>query len=170
MKKFTVMFSLFLALGALALSTGCTKDDPARPTADTKKAADDHGHAHGEHGHRAGPHDGVVADWGGGKFHVEFTVDHSQQEATVYILGDDEKTPAPISAEEIQLSIKDPVMQVALKASPQEGDAEGSASRFVGTNEGLGVVQEYEGTITGVVDGTPYSGDFQEEAHGDHEH
>ena len=32
-------------------------------------------------------------------------------------------------------------------------------------HESLGVVQEYEGTISGVVDETPYSGDFKEEAH-----
>ncbi|GAA4463602.1 hypothetical protein [Novipirellula rosea] len=40
-----------------------------------------------------------------------------------------------------------------------------SASLTIGTHEKLGVVQEYEGTMTGVIDGTPYSGDFKEEAH-----
>jgi hypothetical protein len=132
-----------------------------------QQPSDDDGHAHGGHG--AGPHDGTLADWGGGKYHVEFTVDHDKQEATVYILGDDEKTPAPIMADEIQLSISDPVMQVTLKAAPQEGDPEGSASRFIGNHESLGVVQEYAGTITGVVDGTPYSGDFKEQPHGAHD-
>ena len=121
------------------------------------------------HGHGAGPHDGTLADWGGGKYHVEFTVDHDKQEGTVYILGDDEKSPSPIKAEEIQLSIKDPAMQVTLKAMPQDGDPEGTASRFVGNHESLGVVQEYEGTITGVIDGTPYSGNFKEEPHGHEE-
>ena len=122
------------------------------------------GHAHAG-GHGAGPHDGTLADWGGGKYHVEFTVDHEKQEGTVYILGADEKTPTPIKAAEIQLSITDPMMQVTLKASPQEGDAEGTASRFVGNHEKLGVVQEYAGTISGVIDDTPYSGDFAEVAH-----
>ena len=127
---------------------------------------DDHTHS----GHGAGPHDGTLADWGGGKYHVEFTVDHDTQEATVYVLGDDEKTPSPIAAEEIQLSIQDPPMQVTLTAVPQEGDPAGTSSRFVGNHESLGVVQEYAGTMTGVVDGTPYSGDFKEEPHGAHEH
>ncbi|WP_235908553.1 hypothetical protein [Roseiconus nitratireducens] len=111
-----------------------------------------------------------MADWGGGKFHVEFTVDHDQQQATVYILGPDETSPVPIEAETIELSITDPVMQVTLNASPQAGDPEGKASRFVGNHEKLGVVQEYAGTMSGVVDGTPYSGDFTEEPHGDHPH
>ncbi|MEZ6088457.1 MAG: hypothetical protein R3C05_10610 [Pirellulaceae bacterium] len=123
------------------------------------------GHAHG-----VGPHAGTIADWGGGKFHVEFTVDHDQQQATVYVLGNDEKTATPIDAESIELSITDPEMQVTLSAAPQEGDPEGMSSRFVGTHEKLSVVQEYSGTLTGVVDGTPYSGDFKEQAHGDHEH
>ena len=115
-------------------------------------------------------HDGTVADWGGGKYHVEFTVDHDKQQATVYVFGSDEKTPAPIDAASIELSIGSPEMQVALKASPQESDPAGKASRFIGTHEKLGVVQEYAGTLTGVIDGTPYSGDFKEEAHGDHSH
>ena len=44
------------------------------------------------------------------------------------------------------------------------------ASRFIGNHKSLGVVQEYAGTIVGVIDGTPYSGDFTEEAHGAHGH
>jgi hypothetical protein len=66
----------------------------------------------------------------------------------------------------IELSINDPEMLVTLQASPQEG----KASRFIGTLEKRGVVQEYAGTMTGVIDGTPYSGDFKEEAHGAHSH
>lgn len=134
-----------------------------------------HVHADGtEHaphgGHGAGPHGGTVVDWGGGKYHVEFTVDHDKQEGTVYVLGSDEKSPVPIDAQSIDLSINEPVMQVSLKAAPQSSDPAGKASRFTGNNKSLGVVQEYAGTIAGVIDGTPYSGDFKEEPHGDHAH
>ena len=170
MKKFEVILTSLIAIGTLAFVTGCGGTQDAAPTgtqSSVQQPSDDDGHAHGGHG--AGPHDGTLADWGGGKYHVEFTVDHDKQEATVYILGDDEKTPAPIMADEIQLSISDPVMQVTLKAAPQEGDPEGSASRFICNHESLGVVQEYAGTITGVVDGTPYSGDFKEQPHGAHD-
>ena len=173
MKKFA--FLLFVP--ALFLNSGCQSSKETEPSSHTE-AEHDHGHGEGQHdhgaeghgGHAAGPHDGTVADWGGGKYHVEFTVNHDQQQATVYILGSDEKTPVPIDAESIELSIKDPVMQVTLDAAPQESDPEGKASRFVGTDEKLGVVQEYAGTMSGVVDGTPYSGDFKEEPHGDHAH
>ena len=79
------------------------------PASDAQSSQNPHkveGHSHG-----AGPHDGTIADWGGGKYHVEFTVDHDKQEATVFLLGTDEKTPSPIAAEEIQLSIKSPAME-----------------------------------------------------------
>ncbi len=155
-----------LAVAALANCGGCNgaKTEPAPSKTTATPSSSNHGHDH-PHSHGAGPHDGTLADWGGGKYHVEFTVNHDQQEATVYILGGDEKTPAPIQAAEIQLSITEPALQVALKAVPQEGDPQGSASRFVGNHAGLGVVREYAGTITGVIEGTPYSGDFHEEPH-----
>ena len=168
MKKLKLTLTSLMLIGTLAFVAGCGDSQQSAtpgPEANGQHAehSDDN---HADHaGHGAGPHDGTLADWGGGKYHVEFTVDHGKQEATVYILGDDEKTATPIKAEEIQLSIKDPMMQVTLKAKPLDGEAEGSASRFVGNHKSLGVVQEYAGTITGVIDGTPYSGDFKEESH-----
>ena len=177
MKKLSYVF----VLCALTATIGC-KQSSSTPQSDqgdsSSAAADEHGHDHADgdskdhsvegHAHGIGPHDGTIADWGGGTYHVEFTVNHDKQQATVYILGSDEKTATPIDAESIELSITDPEMQVVLNADPQEGDPEGKSSRYVGTHEKLGVVQEYAGTMTGVVDGTPYSGDFKEEAHSDH--
>lgn len=66
------------------------------------------------------------------------------------------------------LTIKAPELQVDLTPQPQDGDPEGKSSRFVGTHEGLSIVKEYEGTMSAEVDGTPYAGNFKEEAH-DHE-
>lgn len=179
MKKLSFIFVLCV----LTATIGCKQSSSTPQTdqiASSDAAADDHRHDHADgdsrdhsvegHAHGLGPHDGTIADWGGGTYHVEFTVDHDKQQATVYILGSDEKTATPIDAESIELSLTDPEMQVVLNADPQEGDPEGKSSRYVGTHEKLGVVQEYAGTMTGVVDGTPYSGDFKEEAHDDHEH
>jgi len=166
MKNLELSLTSLTAIGTLAFVVGCSGSQQPASSGTQENARQPASHS----GHGAGPSDGTLADWGGGKYHVEFTVDHDKQEATVYILGDDEKTASPITAEEIQLSITEPPMQVALKAVPQEGDPEGSASRYVGNHESLGVVQEYAGTMTGVVDGTPYSGDFKEQAHGAHDH
>lgn len=170
MTRFTLSASL---LFTLILAIGCgegEKPAPQSTPAASAPAKDDHGHDHKHGGHGAGPHDGTLADWGGGKYHVEFTVDHDKQEATVFILGDDEKTATPIKAAAILLSINDPKFQVELAASPLEGESEGTSSRFVGKHENLGKVQEFAGTISAEVEGTPYAGDFQEEPHGEHDH
>ena len=54
--------------------------DPSDHGLDHGPGTPDHsqeGHAHG-----AGPHNGTLADWGGGKFQVEFTVDHDAANAS----------------------------------------------------------------------------------------
>jgi hypothetical protein len=110
-------------------------------------------------------------DWGGGAYHVEFTVDHDKKEAVVYILGSDEKSPAPIKAQSVHLVINDPLTELELAAKPLEGENEGTSSRFVGTHDTMGIVKEFAGTISGEIEGTPYVGDFKEEPHAaDHEH
>ena len=170
MTRFTLHSSLLLTL---TLALGCgdqsapTPNSTPAPAASSTPAQHEHGHKHAGHG--TGPHQGTVADWGGGKYHVEFTVNHDKQEATVYVLGDDEKTAAPIKANTILLSINAPQFQVELAAAPLEGEAEGTASRFIGKHENLGKVQEFAGTISGEIEGTPYAGDFKEEPHAENE-
>lgn len=176
MKKYRNLLAALTSAAMISLTAGCEEpaDTPAKTPAAT--AAVEHGHEHAEgesehgHGHGAGPHDGTLADWGGGKYHVEFTVDHDKQEATVYVLGSDEKSPAPIKAEKVSLSIGDPELMAELLPVPLEGETDGLSSCFVGKHEKLGIVQEYAGTISAEIEGTPYTGDFKEEAHGHDDH
>lgn len=168
----TTLSFLFCVIVGLV---GCKQESTTTGPVPTASKTDDGGNLHDDGtkhdphiAHGTGPHDGTVADWGGGKYHVEFTVDHDQQKGTVYILGSDEKSPVAIDAEFIDLSIANPVTQIMMNAAPQSEDPSGKASRFVGNHENLGIVQEYAGTIAGVIDGTPYSGDFKEDSHGDH--
>jgi len=163
--KETEMIRFQLTISAIALLAvmGCSEQPKPEQTPATPPpaASTEEGHSHGE-----GPNGGAVADWGGGKYHVEFTVNHDTQEATVYVLDNNAKNPAPLKIEKLLLSIKDPSFQVELLPQPLDGEAEGTSSRFVGKHEKLGVVQEFAGTISGEADGTPYAGDFKEEAHG----
>jgi hypothetical protein len=164
---------LVLAIGAAMLQvSGCgSSSSPAinpttNPTPPIVTETGDDAHSHG-----AGPHGGALTDWGGGAYHVEFTVDHETKEATVYLVGSDEKSPSPIKADKIQLVIDDPMTEMELVAKPMEGESDGMSSRFVGTHETIGIVKEFSGTISGEIEGTPYTGDFQEEPHGaDHTH
>lgn len=166
-------FVALIAVACFVAAAGCKPDTPApQNTSSTgsnetphEHDGDDEAHAEGEHAHGAGPHGGAVADWGGGKYHVEFTVDHDKKETIVYVLGSDEKTPAPIKAADgkLLLSIAEPSFQVELTADPLDGETDGASSRYVGHDDRLGVVQEFDGTISGEDEGTPYSGDFKEE-------
>ncbi len=164
MKRFEYLMIIFAAI----VFIGCESDTQTADSTGTHTHADGSthdNHVEKTHSHDDAPHGGTIADWGGGKYHVEFTVNHDQQQATVYILGSDATTAAPIAAEEINLAIASPEIQIALKAQPQDGEAEGTSSRFVGTHENLGIVQEYEGKIYGNVADTAYSGDFKEVPH-----
>src|SRR5687768_7317882 len=90
-----VMKRWYLSWASIAIISlaGCSKE-PAKndKAADTKAKP---GAATEDHHHGEGPNGGVVTDWGGGAYHVEFTVDHDKKSSAVYILGDDGKSPAP---------------------------------------------------------------------------
>ena len=144
-------------LVAALMAAGCSKDEPPAPSPTPAANTESGDHAHG-----AGPHGGAVTDWGGGTYHVEFIVNHPTKQATVYVLGDDGKSPAPVKAEKLLLSINEPAFQVELMPQPLDGEAEGMSSRFVGQHDNLDIVQEFGGTISGEVDGQPFAGDFQE--------
>jgi hypothetical protein len=163
----TKFLGLGLMLAALA-ATGCG-DKPAAPTGggdkggvkkDTKKDDD---HAHGK-----GPNGGVVFDLG--KYHAEFTVDHPAKEATVlFVTGDDsDAKPLPVAAEEFTLTTKETktkdgkvVPPMTVKLVPKDAK-DGKAARFVGADPGIGNVADFEGTVTGKIDGKPASGEFKE--------
>ena len=173
MKKYQSFMAAVACLAIISLAAGCQEQDatetvaPAPARTATAEQGNEHAEGEGEHahGHGTGPHEGTLADWGGGKYHVEFTVDHDKQEATVYVLGSDEKSPAPIKTDKVLLSIGDPELMAELLPVPLEGETDGLSSRFVGKHENLGIVQEYAGTMSAEIEGTPYTGDFKEEAH-----
>ncbi len=166
MKRWISLVSL---TGLLLLAVGCKEETPAPapvpvPAAGAANADAEMDAEHDEHAHGAGPHGGAIADWGGGEYHAEFTVDHDAKEVTVYVLGSDAKTPAPIKASSIALSINEPATDLELAAKPMEGETAGNSSQFVGQHDTIGIVQEFAGTISGEINGTPYVGEFAEVA------
>jgi hypothetical protein len=152
----------FALLAAFAFA-GCSQ-----PGQSAKGSAANGGNKHDEkdaHAHGAGPHGGPIFDLG--RFHGEFTVDHGKQEVTIYIYGNDEKTPKPVAAEKLDLTIKSPAFTVELKPQPLDREPAGKSSRFVGKHEKFGHKQEFEGTVVGVIEGKPSQGQFKEEEHKD---
>ncbi len=168
--KSTTFFGLGLVVVALAV-TGCG-NKKVEPTKLAEKKgggkADDHP-PHGE-----GPNGGVIFDLG--KYHAEFAVDHPKQECTVLFLAGEDKTAKPlaVAAKEFTQATKAtktkegkvvPPMTVTLKPADAK---DGKASKFVGTDPGIGNVADFAGTVIGEIDGKPSSGEFEEEEHAGH--
>src|SRR5262245_46298300 len=159
----SVRMYVILAL-SIAVATGCRNDRASTPKGNDKPAAKQ-ADEQASHGHDEGPHGGPLAEWGDGEYHAEFTVNHDTREAIVYILGADAKQPAPINADKLTLSIKQPLRQVELKPLPHANDPKGLSSRFAARHDVLAAEKQFSGSISGVVNGKPYIGDFQEKPH-----
>jgi hypothetical protein len=168
--KFKTLAELGLLTVSLAL-VGCGAQPapspaaPTTPVATTTPAAkpDEGGHAHG-----SGPNGGVVFDMG--KYHAEFTVDHPKKECTVlFVTGDaTDAKPLPVAATELTLTTKETktadgtvVAPMTVKLLPTDAQ-DGKAAKFVGTDEGIGNVADFEGTVLGEIDGKPSQGTFKE--------
>ena len=87
-----------------------------------------------------------------------------EKEATVWILGMDEKTAARVKADKLRLVVSNTTPKIEIDLLPADKDASGTASAFTGTSDGFGVEMEYKGTVTVTVDGKTYSRDFAEKA------
>jgi hypothetical protein len=130
-----------------------------------------------ENAHGTGPNGGVVFDLG--SYHAEFTVDHAKQECTIVFLGADEKSSTSVAATEFILVTKetktgaDKVVAPLTVVMMPVDEKEGKASKFVGSDPGIGNVADFAGSVSGDIDGKPAMGEFSEVAgeHGDgHEH
>jgi hypothetical protein len=155
----TLLIAVLLALG------GCHPPGQGKKGAAGVKAKDHHA--------EKGPHDGVLVEWGDDEYHAEFTVDHDKKQATIYILDGKAKDPVAIDPEKVTLTITNvpgsAALKIPLKAEPQKGDTEGLASRFVGSDDKLGVEMDFKGEIAGEVKGKEYKGKFDEKEH-EHKH
>lgn len=150
--KSKTLAAVLLGLG-LVWATGCGKSDPTTPKQEPKKE---------DHGHGTGPHEGVVFDFGGGKYHGEFKPSHKDKNATVWILGADEKTPARVKPDKLRLIVSNTNPKIEIDLLPTDADKDGTASTFTGKDNGFAVEMEYKGTVTVTLDGKQYSGDFEE--------
>ncbi len=139
---------------------GNSSDDGDQSHGDKAQNNDDGGHTHG-----VGPHGGAVADWGGGKFHIELIVDRESKTASVYVLGDNMSDVISVNCKSVTLAVNSPVFSFELNASPHEFDIEGRSSCFVGTHDELQAIEQFAASVSGLVGDTPYSGNFPKGFH-----
>ena len=91
-----------------------------------------------------------------------------KKECTVLVLGTDEKTPTPVAAKELTVTTKETKTKEGVKVAPltikmlPKDEKDGKASKYVGTDPGLGNVADVEGTVLGEIGGRPSQGEFKE--------
>jgi hypothetical protein len=161
MMQFGSALLMGMAIGCSPEGSGTTSVASKPSTAkENAKPAEDHGP------HGSGPNGGVVFDLG--KYHAEFAVDHPKKECTILVLGDDEKTPTAVAAKELTLTTKETktedgtvVAPMTIKMLPVD-ETDGKATKFVGSDPGIGNVADFEGTVLGEIDGKPSQGEFKE--------
>jgi hypothetical protein len=157
MRYAKLMFVGILVMAVAA--TGCDKSPNTSQEKDSGKKV--------EHVHGKGPNGGIVFDLG--KFHAEFSIDHPKKECTLVILGDDETTPTPVMAKDLTVTTKETKTKEGKVVPPMtikmlgKDEKDGKATKFVGTDPGLGNVADHEGSVTAVMDGKPSKGEFKEE-------
>lgn len=89
-----------------------------------------------EHGHKAGAHRGVMISLGRDSYHAEAVFEKGGM-LRLYTLGKDESRVIDVEKQQLKGFVKAEgdaeAQQFTLESEPQEGDAEGRTSQFLGT-------------------------------------
>ncbi len=89
-----------------------------------------------EHGHKAGAHGGIMISLGRDSYHAEAVFEKGGL-LRIYTLGKDESRVIDVDKQTLKGFVKaegdTDAQQFTLAAEPQDGDAEGRTSQFVGT-------------------------------------
>ncbi len=160
MNKFACAVLTCAALGWIV--QGCAPSAPPPPPAATTGPAHDHDHGH-DHAHPAhGPHEGHLLELGSGKYHAEVVHDDAAKTVTIYLLGEDSKTPAPIAEESLVISavVDGKPQQFQLAAKPLEGEADGQSSRYHSSDPTLAAACDdamSKARLSVTIEGRPYN-------------
>jgi hypothetical protein len=174
------LFNLFvasIAVGPLMI-VGCSSGDgdyqEVKP-ADIP-VSDPHASAHNHPSE--GPHHGILVELGAEEFHAEIVLPDASENAalTVYVLDSAAKEVVAIDSTEITINLSHDgnAEQFKLAASPDDGDADGKASRFSSSDAEL--VSHFRsdavhGQLVLTINGTSYRGEIDHHAHGgSHQH
>lgn len=131
--------------------------------ADRAEAHADHDH---DHHHHEAPHGGHLIELGDHKYNAEVLLEGEPKQLVVYVLDAHAENAVAIESTSITFT-PDEGEPIVLEAQPQEGDAEGKASKFVaGTS--LTDLEELHGSVQVTIEGTEYAGEVSHDH--DHDH
>lgn len=125
-----------------------------------------------------GPHGGHLIELGKEEYHGEIVMDAATRKVTVYLLGSDATTATAIGEPSVTLNLKvgETPTTLTLTAAPQEGEADGTSSRFEIAGESLPEAihdeEELQGDLVVTINGTQFRGTIvhDHEGHGHDEH
>lgn len=167
------------AVVAACLFVGCPSSDTddAKPYGEAPVNTDTHGHDH-DHGHE-GPHGGHVIELTDDhSVHLEVTFNKADRSITLYVLGEDLKTPIPVKVDEIEFELDGEdgsETGLELTAQPLDGEAEGTSSVFVVAGDkvpaAIDDIEKLHGHVHITVDGKELLGELEHDhGHDDHDH
>lgn len=183
MKTTAYRVSLIAMLTAACL-VGCKPGTDPAENGSVPETSSTAGHTEEEHDHPTeGPHGGELIELGDDEYHAELIhpaghddeaegEDEAEEEVvTIYILDGSAKETVAIEAAEVTINMThdgEPE-QFKLAASPDEGDAKGTSSRFVSSDAVLlermhGAHIEFRLVVE--IEGKSYNGEF----HHHHDH
>jgi hypothetical protein len=107
---------------------------------------------------------------GSGKYHAEVVHDDASGLVTIYLLGEDAKTAAPIAEENLVINavVDGKPQAFQLPAKPLEGEPEGQSSRFELTDPALVTAMDdpkSKARFNVTIAGTPYVGELEAHEH-----
>ena len=111
------------------------------------------------------------------EYHAEHVFDAESKAITVYLFGHDLDDPLPIAEESIALAlmVDGEAQTFSMTAASQEGEAEGSSSRFeLAGNaviaEHFDDVEQLQGHVEVVIEGNSYKGEITHDHAHPHDH
>lgn len=164
-----------LPVYCLALLTtvliGC--GDPDGEVTEIQTADVDAAHAEkaaSEHHHTA-PHGGHLIPLGDHEYNIEMVFSAEPRELHAYVLGGHAEKAIGLKLESFDFDQEDDAgneVEITLTANPQEGDEEGTASRFTAKGDAIPAsikdIEDLHGHVHIAIDGKQYTGDL------DHDH
>jgi hypothetical protein len=165
-----------LMMTATILLAGCNSNE-----SDFKKPVPSKGPVEEVHGtHKPGPHGGQLLDLGEHEFMAEVVFkEDNPKSITIYLIEHDDNSKIAVSNDQKLtingLKVDGQETSLTLAAKPQEGDAEGNASRFEVSGDGIpkGIEDMHEledGTFSVMINGKSYSGTIEHDHDDDHDH
>jgi hypothetical protein len=165
MVRFPRLTALFSSLCvALAGCAGGENYQTVTPEdADRAEAHADHHHHHHE-----APHGGHLIELGDHQYNAEVLLEGEPPQLVVYVLDAHAENAVAIESTSITFAPEEGE-PIVLEAQPQEGDAEGKASKFVAATS-LTDLEDLHGSVQVTIGGTEYAGQLSHDHDHDHHH